>query len=372
MAPLSGLCLIPELDSGVLDSGVLDSGMLNSGIRPTSRFLELNMLACLHARLLAAAAAALALAACSRGTNEVVMAKEVTPIEAMRSGPAADEPVDRPDTRPADLDANALAVAPKGPPPPPSAAPAGSASDPLSAPAPAAGLSGNKPPPAKAVLTLKQLIGDVSPASDADFAPVPTSLGPKGGMYANKQALAAFAKMHDAAKKDGVDLVIISAFRSFSDQKRIWNDKWTGKTTVEGGKLPRTIPDPQARAEKILEFSAMPATSRHHWGTEFDLNDLTNSYFASGRGKAIHDWLSAHAPEFGFCQVYSPKGPDRPRGYNREDWHWSYLPVASRYLSAYPNVVGYERIVGFEGASTAKSIEVIPNYVQSINPDCQR
>ncbi|MEP7210651.1 MAG: M15 family metallopeptidase, partial [Alphaproteobacteria bacterium] len=161
-------------------------------------------------------------------------------------------------------------------------------------------------------------------------------------------------------------------FRSFNDQKRIWNDKWTGKTSVEGGKLPRTVPDPKTRAEKILEFSAMPGTSRHHWGTDFDLNDLSNGYFALGKGRVIHDWLTAYAAEYGFCQVYSPKGPDRQRGYNREDWHWSYLPVASRYLAAYPNVVGYERLTGFEGASTAKAIEVIPNYVQGINPDCQR
>ncbi len=191
-------------------------------------------------------------------------------------------------------------------------------------------------------------------------------------MYANTQALAAFSKMHDAAAKDGVNLVIISAFRSFKDQKRIWDDKWTGKTLVEGGKLPKTVPDPQARAEKILEFSSMPGTSRHHWGTDFDLNDLNNSYFASGKGREIHDWLTAHGADYGFCQVYSPKGPDRPRGYNREDWHWSYLPVASRYLTAYPTVVGYERLKGFEGAQTAKEIDVIANYVQGINPDCRK
>jgi hypothetical protein len=309
-------------------------------------------------RLFATAALAGALAACSRGGNDIVVAKDIAPAETPRSGPAADEPVDRPETRPADLDANALAVAPDAPPPPSGAAPVTPATDP--------------PPPAAAPPTLKQLIGDVSPAGDPDFAPVPTSLGPKGGMYANKQALAAFAKMHDAARRDGVDLVIISAFRSFKDQKRIWDDKWTGKTLVEGGRLSKTVPDPTARAEKILEFSSMPATSRHHWGTDFDLNDLTNAYFAAGKGKAIHDWLSAHASDYGFCQVYSPKGPDRPRGYNREDWHWSYLPVASRYLAAYPHVVGYERIAGFEGASTARAIEVIPNYVEGINPDCRR
>lgn len=308
------------------------------------------------ARLFAIVALGLALTACSRGSNEIVVSPDIAPADVSTHASAhapADPSVDRPEepaVRPADLDANAVAIAPDAPPPP--------------APELAAGTPA---PP-----TLKQLIGDVSPASDPDFAAVPASLGPKGGLYANREALAAFVRMQAAARRDGVDLVILSAFRSFNDQKRIWNNKWTGKTLVEGGKLPRTVPDPMARAEKILEFSSMPGTSRHHWGTDFDLNDLTNGYFAQGKGKAIHDWLSAHASEYGFCQVYSPKGPDRPRGYNREDWHWSYLPVASRYLAAYPRTVGYEKLAGFEGASTAKAIDVIPNYVQGINPACMR
>jgi hypothetical protein len=336
---------------------MLDSGDRLWGTGEGTRSLELTT----AIRLLATAGIAVALAACSRGGNDIVVSKDVAAAEAPASGPAADAPVDRPEARPSDLEANAAVEAPDGPPPPPSPAvpPATPAADPPSAPSAA--------PP-----SLKQLIGDIAPAHDPDFAPVPTAVGPKGGMYANKQALAAFLKMHAAAEKDHVDLVVISAFRSFNDQKRIWNDKWTGKTPVEGGRLPQTVPDPKARAEKILEFSAMPGTSRHHWGTDFDLNDLNNSYFASGKGRPIHDWLMAHAADYGFCQVYSPKGPDRPRGYNREDWHWSYLPVASRYLAAYPKVVGYERLTGFEGASTAKAIEVIPNYVQGINPDCDK
>ncbi|MEP7210851.1 MAG: D-alanyl-D-alanine carboxypeptidase family protein, partial [Alphaproteobacteria bacterium] len=158
------------------------------------------------------------LAACSRGANDIVVAKDIAPVETSRSGPAADEPVDRPETRPADLDANALVVAPEAPPPPSGAAPA-----------PSASATAASPPSQSATPTLKQLIGDVSPASNPDFSAVPTNLGPKGGMYANKEALAAFTRMHEAAKKQSVDLVIISAFRSFNDQKRIWNDKWTGK-----------------------------------------------------------------------------------------------------------------------------------------------
>ena len=116
----------------------------------------------------------------------------------------------------------------------------------------------------------------------------------------------------------------------------------------------------------------MPGTSRHHWGTDFDLNDLTNTYFDAGKGKAVHDWLKAHGADYGFCQVYSHKGGagERTSGYEEEKWHWSYLPVASWYLKQYPVDVGYDHITGFQGAEAAKGIDVIKTYVEAINPEC--
>ncbi|MBK8672515.1 MAG: D-alanyl-D-alanine carboxypeptidase family protein [Bacteroidetes bacterium] len=29
----------------------------------------------------------------------------------------------------------------------------------------------------------------------------------------------------------------------------------------------------------------MPGSSRHHWGTEVDINALSNAYFSTGEGK---------------------------------------------------------------------------------------
>lgn len=216
------------------------------------------------------------------------------------------------------------------------------------------------------------LLGKVDPAKNARFAKIPAKYLGGSRTYGDKEAVTALIKMIDAAAKDGIDIKIVSAFRSFDDQKSIWERKWTGKTLVEGGKLPKTVPDPKARAIKIMEFSAMPGASRHHWGTDFDLNALDNNYFASGKGRRVYDWLTAHAADYGFCQVYSPKGADRPNGYNEEKWHWSYLDLATRYLKQYPGAVTYEKITGFLGSDTAKDIGVIPNYVQGINPKCQR
>ena len=49
----------------------------------------------------------------------------------------------------------------------------------------------------------------------------------------------------------------------------------------------------------------MPSTSRHHWGTDIDLNSLNNSYFSSGKGLKEYDWLTTNANHYGFYQVYT-------------------------------------------------------------------
>ncbi len=219
-------------------------------------------------------------------------------------------------------------------------------------------------------IALNYLIGKVDPANDPAFARIPEKYLGGSRVWGHKDAVAAFVRMADAAAVNGYPLKVVSAFRSFDDQKQIWEDKWNGKTLVGGKKLPQSTPDPKARALKILEFSSMPGTSRHHWGTDFDLNSLQNSYFATRDGKRIYDWLTEHAPQYGFCQVYSAKTDGRT-GYEEEKWHWSYMPVASWYLQQYPVDVGYERLTGFEGAAAAKGIDVIKTYVQGISADCR-
>lgn len=227
-----------------------------------------------------------------------------------------------------------------------------------------------QPAPDDATLR-KYLMGDIVAADDPHFARIPDAVASRSGMYARSQALDAFLNMHAAAKEDGVNLVVVSAFRSFADQRRIWNGKWTGDRLVEGGRLPETVPDPETRAYKILEFSSMPSTSRHHWGTDFDFNNLNNSWFETGEGLRIYEWLTANAASFGFCQVYTAKGPSRPSGYEEEKWHWSYRPLAGPLLAAFPELIGGADITGFEGSETASQIDVITNYVGGVSLACQ-
>ena len=226
--------------------------------------------------------------------------------------------------------------------------------------------------PSTSHVALEYLIGDIDPAGDPKFARIPDKYQGGSRVWGHKDAVAAFVRMAEDAEQNGYKLKIVSAFRSFSDQKQIWEDKWTGKTLVGGKKLNVSTPNAEQRALKILSYSSMPATSRHHWGTDFDINSVSPAYFNTKEGKHIYDWLVGHASEYGFCQVYSHKGGEgeRTSGYEEEKWHWSYLPVASWYLKQYPVDVGYDHITGFAGADAAQGIDVIKTYVQAINPEC--
>lgn len=162
--------------------------------------------------------------------------------------------------------------------------------------------------------------------------------------------------MQRAALYDTIQLIIVSGTRNFKEQKAIWNRKWNRYNNLKS----------IDRIKKILEYSSMPSTSRHHWGTDLDLNNLNNSYFTSGKGKKIYNWLINNANKYGFYQVYTDKINGRT-GYNLERWHWSYLPLASTYLEQYNTTVNYSDIDGFKGSDLSEDIKVIPAFVNGVS-----
>jgi len=218
--------------------------------------------------------------------------------------------------------------------------------------------------------SVQYLLGKFDPAKHPDFAVVPAAQASAPGMYLRKEALEAFTRMQQAAAKDGVTLTIISATRNFDRQKAIWEAKWTGARKVGGQSLNVSLPDPAQRAKKILQYSSMPGTSRHHWGTDFDVNSLNPEHYRSGTGKKTYAWLAANAGRFGFCQSYTAKGAARVHGYEEEAWHWSYAPLASRLLRSYNALVGARHIAGFKGADALPFAEVL-HYVNGVAPECK-
>lgn len=215
------------------------------------------------------------------------------------------------------------------------------------------------------------LMGKFKPQNDSRFTQ-------NGVFYLRKETFAAFQKMQAEASKSGINLRIVSATRTFSDQKRLWENKWNARTPVNtdtGEFLPKPNSrddylTPVQRALRILEFTAMPTTSRHHWGTDLDLNNVNSSYWETAKGRREYSWLIENAPKFGFCQVYSA---DRTLGYKEEKWHWSYLPLSQQLTNEFNRLIVDSDITQakFIGAETAVEIKAIKNFVLGINTVCK-
>jgi len=204
------------------------------------------------------------------------------------------------------------------------------------------------------------LMGKFDPSKDKRFITVDTPYTNRPYMLLRKEAYEAFKSMYAAAKKDGITLTIISSTRNFQQQKAIWEGKWS-KTTGQA-------PEPLERARVILQYSAMPGASRHHWGTDIDINELNNAGFnKGGKNEVVYAWLKKHAAEYGFCQPYTA---GREHGYNEERWHWSYTPLSAGFTQEYLDNLTDKNLNGFKGSETALKIGIVEKYVKGINPNC--
>ena len=211
---------------------------------------------------------------------------------------------------------------------------------------------------AQTQLSVAYVTGKFDQTHHPDFTAVTTPYTNLPAQFLRKDVYKAFKKMYDAAAKEKISLNIISSTRNFDYQKGIWERKWI--------KFADTVAA-TVRAKKILEYSAMPGISRHHWGTDVDLINLTNEYFDSTEGKRAYVWLQKNAATYGFCQPYTA---GRAQGYNEERWHWSYMRV-SKLLTAWAGKnLNTTFITGFSGSETATSLNVVRDYVLGINKDC--
>lgn len=207
-------------------------------------------------------------------------------------------------------------------------------------------------------LNLDFLMGRFEPSAHERFVRIDDSHTNKSNIYLDREVYNAFLRMHNDALKAGFRLIIVSATRNFHYQKRIWDYKWSG--------LPQSMSD-EDKTLKILEYSSMPGSSRHHWGTDIDLNVLDNSYYDEGEGKRIYDWLKENAHNYGFCQPYTA---GRETGYHEEKWHWSYLPLSSIYTRYALEFMKDIYIEGFRGAEFAPQLNITENYILSIDEYC--
>lgn len=186
------------------------------------------------------------------------------------------------------------------------------------------------------------------------------------------EAMEAFQKMKKAAMKDGIDIMIVSAYRSFEHQKRIWNRKYQRFTSQ--GK------NPDECITEIIKYSTFPGTSRHHWGTEIDVAQggknhpedrlLEENFEKGGVYEDLKKWMDKNAEKFGFFMTYT-KNSERS-GFNYEPWHYSYRPISKEMLRQFlclnvPHLFEVEDIEGVEHISRSFKHQYLFEQILGIN-----
>lgn len=151
---------------------------------------------------------------------------------------------------------------------------------------------------------------------------------------------AAFNDMQVAAAHEGFNLQAASSWRGFERQLAIWNGKWRGERPLldaDNQPLDALQLDDMERLHAILRWSALPGTSRHHWGTDLDIYDPDClpvgtrlalepwEYEAGGWFADLGEWLGDHMADFGFFLPYA-KPLDAAQGVAYEPWHISFAP----------------------------------------------
>ncbi len=147
--------------------------------------------------------------------------------------------------------------------------------------------------------------GDLVPVSNSGIRTT------KSGMQVRSIIISDLANMKNDMAAAGIDIAILSAYRSYSTQQSTYN-YWV---SVLG----------QAQADRV---SARPGHSQHQLGTTVDftsseIGDQLGQQFANTQAG---QWLAAHAWEYGFAIGY-PSGHESVTGYSYEPWHFRYIGV---------------------------------------------
>ncbi|MFM1682109.1 M15 family metallopeptidase [Aeromonas salmonicida] len=190
---------------------------------------------------------------------------------------------------------------------------------------------------------------------------------------------AAFNDMQVAAAHEGHNLQAASSWRSFERQLAIWNGKWRGERPLldaDNQPLDALQLSDTERLHAILRWSALPGTSRHHWGTDLDIYDPDClpagtklalepwEYEAGGWFSDLGDWLTDHMNDFGFFLPYArPVGSGSGVAY--EPWHISFA-LESREQQLDPDALALcLQQADIEGKSTilAHLDEILARYV---------
>ena len=195
------------------------------------------------------------------------------------------------------------------------------------------------------------------------------------GINLRQEAHDAFLKMKKAAYSAGFDVKMISSYRSFEKQKAIFERKFINYTEID-------YIEPVDAIDKIIEYSTIPGTSRHHWGTDIDIIDgyprvsgdvlVPEKFEAGGPFENFKKWLDQNANSFGFYLVYTDDF--FRKGFKYEPWHYSYAPLSKPMLKQFrkTNIFKHllnEEFYGSEHFTTRFLKTYIQNNILGVNEE---
>jgi len=131
-----------------------------------------------------------------------------------------------------------------------------------------------------------------------------------GRLRLRKIAAIKFQQMVNAAQRDGVVLVPLSAFRTLADQEYLFFE-----IKAQRGQV----------ATKRAEVSAPPGYSEHHTGYAVDIGDgyvPAVDFSPEFENTAAFKWLEENAAYYSF-ELSFPR--DNPQGISYEPWHWRFV-----------------------------------------------
>lgn len=149
----------------------------------------------------------------------------------------------------------------------------------------------------------------------------PENLGTFQGFLVDERIIPHLNEMEAAAKKEGIQLLMISSFRSIDYQRQLFQQ------SIDEGKA-NGLTEKQAKTE-ALRYRTEPGTSEHHTGLAFDMIDtdwqhksgeLIAEYGQEKGGK----WLQEHGCEYGFVVRY-PEHKQKQTAIEYEPWHMRYV-----------------------------------------------
>ena len=142
------------------------------------------------------------------------------------------------------------------------------------------------------------------------------------GMRMVNYAKDAFEKLAKAAKKEGLNIIAMSTYRSYDYQVNLYN-----RYVKQDGK------------EAADTYSGRPGHSEHQSGLAVDVYNDKESYTNFEKTKEFK-WMQKHAYEYGFILRF-PKDKENETGYIYESWHYRYVGYEiAKYI--YEHNISYE------------------------------